>query len=438
MQLISGFSKLTKAEKIDLIFNNYIKNYDFENKSKDIIKSYWHKNNDHQQVFDEFSENTISNFYMPYGVVPNVLLNGEFLCVPMVIEESSVVAAASNSAKFWSSNNREGFFAQVISTEKIGQVHFTWKGCKEDLYKLFNNGIKDLIKEELFKNTSSMRKRGGGIVDVQLVDRTYLLENYFQLKITFETCNAMGANFINSNLELASRILNDKISDDRLDIIMSILSNYTPNCLVRAYVNCPIEKLEDQNLNMSYKKFAQRIYQATIIAKNDIYRATTHNKGIFNGMDAVALATGNDFRAIEACGHAYACKDGNYRSLTDCTIEDDIFTLSLEIPLSLGTVGGLTNLHPLAKFSLTLLNNPDASKLMMVVAAIGLAQNFAALKSLVTTGIQRGHMKMHLINILNSLSVSDYERELVKEHFSKHVVSYKSVKEFIRSLRKYH
>ena len=187
---------------------------------------------------------------------------------------------------------------------------------------------------------------------------------------------------------------------------------------------------------MSAEIFAERFYKAVKISRIDIYRATTHNKGIFNGVDAVVLATGNDFRAIEACGHTYASRHGSYQGLSDCSIEDGIFSFWLEIPLAIGTVGGLTSLHPIAKRSLELLGHPDAAELMAIIAATGLAQNFAAVKSLITTGIQFGHMKLHLRNILHALEATEAETEAAKIHFSDQVVSFAAVRDFLESKRK--
>ena len=194
---------------------------------------------------------------------------------------------------------------------------------------------------------------------------------------------------------------------------MSILSNYVPNCTVRATVSCPVADLEGID-GASGVIFAQKMVQAVAIAKAEPHRAVTHNKGIMNGVDAVVLATGNDFRAIEAGVHAYAAKDGSYSSLTHASIENGVFCFWIELPLALGTVGGLTNLHPLVKWSMAVLQKPSAKQLMEIVAVAGLAQNFAALHSLVTSGIQKGHMKMHLLNILNQLGATETEKvELV-------------------------
>jgi hydroxymethylglutaryl-CoA reductase len=181
--------------------------------------------------------------------------------------------------------------------------------------------------------------------------------------------------------------------------------------------------------------FLEKFIRATRIAEIDIHRAATHNKGIFNGIDSVALATGNDFRAIEAGGHAWAARTGKYRSLTHAELKDGIFTYTLELPLSLGTVGGLTRLHPLADLSLELLGNPRAEQLMMIAAAVGLANNFSAIRSLVTKGIQLGHMKMHLLNILNHYQATEQEKEAAVEYFKTHKVSFSAVSSFLADFR---
>lgn len=437
----SGFSKLSKEKKIDLLVENHFSNNASE--MKHVIESFWHEDKLQQKQFDEFSENTLTNFYFPYGVVPTFKLNGNHYCVPMVTEESSVVAAACRSAKFW--ETRGGFHAKVVGTKKVGQVHFIWKGESQKL-----KGFFDLNKKELFEHTrpltENMEKRGGGVLDLELVDKTTEEKNYYQMMVTFNTCDAMGANFINTVLESIAKkweelILNEaSFIEEEKDvlIIMSILSNYTPDCLVKTWVECEIDELTDPKLEMAPQLFAHKMELAVKVAELDIFRATTHNKGIFNGIDAVVLATGNDFRAVEACGHAYASREGKYKSLTKVEIVNNKFRFSLEIPLSLGTVGGLTRLHPLAKLSLKLLKNPSAEELMMVTAAIGLAQNFGALRSLVTSGIQKGHMKMHLLNILNHFGACDEEKKKALDFFKEQTVSFKAVQDFLKTQRDYH
>ena len=336
---------------------------------------------------------------------------------------------------------RGGFKAEVISTTKIGQVHFIYAGNKENLKNYF-----DFIKPKLFSETDSltknMQKRGGGILDIHLVDKTEKLDNYYQLHATFETLNAMGANFINSCLEQFAKTFKDEaqrfdgFSNDEKDIeiVMSILSNYVPDCLVRAEVSCKVEEFSDNKKN-SGEDFAKKFIQAVHIAEVEPFRAVTHNKGIMNGIDAVVLATGNDFRAVEAGVHAYASRNGSYSSLTHAEIQDGMFKFWMEIPLALGTVGGLTSLHPLAKFSLELLQKPNAKELMQIVAVAGLAQNFAALRSLTTTGIQEGHMKMHLMNMLNQLNATNDEKAKMVQHFKTNIVTHSSVEVALRELR---
>ena len=428
---VAGFSKLSKKEKINWIAKEFFSTPD---EALNIIRNYWNSDEKLQQLHDEFIENTITNFYIPLGVAPNFLINGKYKTIPMAIEESSVVAAASKSAKYWAT--RGGFKATIIDTEKIGQVHFTFNGDAEKLTAFFEE-----IKPKLFSDTQSitknMQQRGGGILDIHLKDKRDLLDNYFQLHATFETKDSMGANFINSCLEQFATTLKDEAQNSDLDIqvIMSILSNYVPNCLVRAEVSCRVEDLTEKNIP-NPQEFAERFIQAVQIAEVEPFRAVTHNKGIMNGVDAVVLATGNDFRAVEAGIHAYASKNGQYASLSHARIEDGIFTFWLEIPLALGTVGGLTSLHPLVKLCLEMLEKPSAPELMQIVAVAGLAQNFAALRSLTTTGIQEGHMKMHLNNIINQFEATEDERELIKKHFKKNTVSHSAVVEFIENIRK--
>lgn len=433
---ISGFSKLSKIDKIKWIVKHFFTEPDVVMHE---LKSYWLADDEQQKVLDGFSENTISNYYMPYGVAPNFVINGKTYCVPMVIEESSVVAAASAAAKFWM--NKGGFKTQIIDTQKVGQVHFSWNGDVEKLRSVFVE-LENILRHEAVHITANMQKRGGGILKIELIDFTEIENDYYQIKATFETCDSMGANFINSVLEQFGRTLTNFVathpifedSERDLTVIMAILSNYTPDCLVRTWVECPIEDLGSFPDGMTAQTFAKKFDKAVRIAQIDPHRATTHNKGIFNGIDAVVLATANDFRAIEACGHTYAARDGQYRSLSNCSIENGRFKFWMDLPLAVGTVGGLTKLHPIAKRSLELLDNPSAQELMGIIAAVGLAQNFSALRSLVTTGIQKGHMKMHLLNILNHLGAKEKEVEKAVAYFKNNAVSFTAVREFLETI----
>ena len=430
---ISGFHKLTKQQKTNWIASNFLENTDLsrdytEGGLFEFLKTFQSDDADFQRIFDGFSENTLANFPMPYGIAPNFLINNKVYAVPMVIEESSVVAAAASGAKYWS--ERGGFHAEVLGTAKVGQVHFTWSGEGDILRGVFDAVKKTLIVESE-PITANMTKRGGGIQGIELIDFTNEEADYYQLRCTFETCDSMGANFINSVLEQFGQTLEWVLAEQtgiEPVIVMCILSNFTPNCLVRAWVECDVADFHHEEAAF----YAEKFRRAVRIARIDPYRAVTHNKGIMNGIDSVVLATANDFRAIEACAHAFAARDGQYRSLSDCSIENGRFRFWIDMPLALGTVGGLTSLHPLARLSLDILGKPSASELMQVIAVVGLAQNFAAVRSLVTTGIQRGHMKMHLTNILNHLAATEAEIAAAQLHFEEKTVSFTAVRTFLK------
>lgn len=432
MQAIQGFSKLSKEEKTDYLLQHYLKDFP---QAEQILSQYLNQDEKLQRLHDEFIENTLTNFYLPFGVAPNFSINNKNYVIPMAIEESSVVAAASKAAKFW--GERGGFKTTVLGTEKIGQVHFNFSGELEELEAFFQQ-VKPKLLESVQSITKNMEKRGGGIRSLDLVNKSEDLANYYQLHVTFETKDAMGANFINSCLEEFAAVLRDEAhlyfqDNATLEIVMSILSNYVPNCLVRAEVSCSVDQLG--KTKEEGQAYAEKFVRAINIAEVEPYRAVTHNKGIMNGIDAVVLATGNDFRAIEAGVHAYAARNGKYSSLTHAKVENGIFTYWIEVPLALGTVGGLTSLHPLVKLALALLQNPSAEELMQIVAVAGLAQNFGAVNSLVTTGIQEGHMKMHLMNILNQFEADAQEREKAVEFFKYNTVTHSAVVNFMNDLR---
>ncbi|MEX0274566.1 MAG: hydroxymethylglutaryl-CoA reductase, degradative [Flavobacteriaceae bacterium] len=433
---IEGFSKLTKEEKINWLVTQYAQDREAAKKT---LATYWNPDQKVQELHDEFIENTLTNFYLPWGIAPNFLINDTLYAIPMAIEESSVVAAASKAAKFW--QHRGGFRTRVLGTEKVGQVHFIYQGERGKLTSFFNT-----VKPRMLSNaepiTQNMRKRGGGITDIELVDKTDVLPGYHQLHCTFETVVAMGANFSNSCLEDFAQTLRKEAerfteftpSERQIEVVMAILSNSVPQCLVRAEVSCPVAELT-QGQTISGAVFAQKMCTAVDIAKVEPFRAVTHNKGIMNGIDAVVLATGNDFRAVEAGAHAFASKNGAYTSLTHASVKNSIFTFWIEVPLALGTVGGLTKLHPLVRLTHEILQNPSAKELMQIAAAVGLAQNFAALQSLVTTGIQQGHMKMHLMNILNQLGANEAEKKQLVGYFKTRTVTHNAVVKAFEALR---
>ena len=429
---IIGFSKLSKQEKIEWICSNYLDN------SKDdieILDKYLNNDIKIQSIHDTFSENTLSNFYFPFSVAPNFLINNKNYCLPMVIEESSVVAAACNSAKFW--YDKGGFRAEVISSEKIGQIHFLFNGEFQKIKKFIDDSKSKLI-DATSKISSKMINRGGGINSINLIDMSRKYNNYYQLSISFNTVDSMGANFINSCLEIITKKMCEEIKiseyltekEKDINIIMSILSNSTPNCIVKANAECKIDEIGEIN-GLNSKEFAEKFFHAVEISKIDLGRAVTNNKGIMNGVDSILISTGNDFRAVEASVHSFACKDGEYKGLTECSIDNNIFSIKLTLPLSIGTVGGITDLHPMVRLSHKLLGKPNSSSLMEIIASAGLAQNFAAIKSLITAGIQKGHMKMHLINLLKKNNATENQIENAKVFFKEKEITSKAVQDFL-------
>ncbi|MGQ1890454.1 hydroxymethylglutaryl-CoA reductase [Thermophagus sp. OGC60D27] len=431
--VLQGFSKLSRKEKIEKLLDAYHLPSDFPNR----LASYRHAAQ--QDLFDDFSENTLSNYFLPFGVAPNFRIDDQWYVVPMVVEESSVVAAASRAASFWAKNG--GFKTTIHGTLKKGHIWFKWNGPGKSLNAL-SQKLNQTLLDAVAPITANMEKRGGGIKEISIIPLPDQ-PSIYQLEVLFETADSMGANFINSCLEEMKEPLkkffhsHDALKQyGEMEIIMAILSNFTTECLVTTKVECPISALKPFAANLSTEQFAEKFKLAMDIAGWDTSRAVTHNKGIFNGTDAVVIATGNDFRAVEAAGHAWAARGGQYRSLSKCNISaDNMFRMELTMPMALGTVGGLTRLHPLAKLAIEMLGNPSARKLMSIAASAGLANNFSAVASLVTTGIQKGHMKLHLSNLLNTEEASQEEKSAAEQYFQNKTVSAKAVKDFLINRR---
>lgn len=432
-EIIHGFSTLNREEKIR-IAASYTSDPAFFSR---MMHLFWEADPEIRNPVPEISENVLSAFCLPYSIAPNFLINNRHYMVPMVTEESSVVAAASSAAKYWWT--RGGFHCHVSQRLKPGNIHFIWKGPVQKIRE-FIHDIHSGLRERVKDFEQSMQNRGGGIREIKLHDLTESLKGYYRLEVLFDTVDAMGANFINTCLEVMAQYIQEQaigkgISED-LEIIMSILSNFTPECLVQCNVSCPVKSLDDGSLGIKGADFARRFSTAIDMAAVDISRAVTNNKGIFNGIDAVLIATGNDFRAVEASGHAWAARNGGYKGLSKTEISSKEFSLSMEIPLSLGVIGGLTTIHPMAKASLALLGKPDARILMMVAASAGLANHFSAIRALITRGIQKGHMKMHLSNLLNQAGANEREKERATEYFKDKTINIVAVRDFISIQRK--
>ena len=327
-------------------------------------------------------ENAIGIMSIPMGIATNFVINGRECVVPMAIEEPSVIAAVSNAAKI--AKVKGGFIAEADDSLMIGQVQVVGLGnVKHAMTKILRN------KKQLLAtaNSNSRSVTAADLQVRQLRDKSpNNMGNMLLVELVIDTKDAMGANTINTMCEaIAPQVA--EITDG--EVVLKILSNYTTRRMVRCRATFDKEQLGGSQI-------VKRILYAYALAYSDAYRAVTHNKGVMNGIDAVALATGQDFRAIEAGAHAYAARDGTYRSLTSWrrTKEGDLAG-GIELPLAVGVVGGVVKSHPTAKFALQILGVRSAKELAMVIAATGLAQNLAALRALSSEGIQAGHMRLH-------------------------------------------
>jgi len=337
---------------------------------------------------DVLVENAVGIYSLPFAIAPNFIIDGDELFMPLVIEEPSVVAAMAHAAKIVRSGG--GFSTGSTRPVMIGQIQLL-DVPYPDAAIIRIEALKPELLAKLDHLHPTIRRLGGGPLDLQVRK----LEDtpagpMLIVHLLMDTRDAMGANAINTAAETLAPEL-EAITEGRS--LLRILSNLSDQR--RAWASCrvPVGALETPEL--PGEEVAQGIFEANAFALADPYRAATHNKGVFNGIDAVALATGQDWRAIEAGGHAWAARDGQYRALTDWYVEDNHLLGYLEMPLAVGTVGGLTKYHPGARLALKLLGSPDARRLSQIMVAAGLAQNLAALRALVTEGIQKGHMALH-------------------------------------------
>lgn len=341
------------------------------------------------ELTDVFIENAVGTFSLPLGVATNFLINGKDVLVPMAVEESSVLAAASHGAKLVRAGG--GFKTSASRPVMTGQVQLFLKNesnfdeillCrKEEILELANRGQDTLIS------------RGGGALDI---DWHYIPELHsVVLHLYIDTRDAMGANIVNTMCERVSTIMPELLP---CEVGLRILTNLTDRRIAKA--ECLVPSTAFDSPEYKGHEVVDRIEKAYLFGYYDVYRATTNNKGIMNGIDPVLIATGNDWRAVEAGAHAWAARDGRYRPLAiwKKTLHGDLHGV-LELPMAVGVVGGVTKLHPTAQASLKLMGNPDASTLAQITVATGLAQNLSALRALASEGIQRGHMGLHRKNL---------------------------------------
>ncbi len=402
---LKGFFKLDRGERVDSI-------REFGELPVDQTRTLGKDGALPFELADLFIENAIGSFPLPLGIGTNFKVNGRDYIVPMAVEESSVVAAASNGARW--AHECGGFQAQCVSNLMIGQIQMLGLDPSHfDTAELTIHRNREIILKMANEVHPRLLMRGGGSRGLEVRKYPHAEVPFFVVHILIDPKDAMGANLVNSVCEKVAPYI-EQITGAKAGL--KILSNLADRRLFKASVKIRPEviALKDAGEEIDGLVVAEKIHEAWVFAHEDCYRATTHNKGIMNGIDPVVIATGNDWRAIESGCHAFAARSGQYRSLSKWFIDSDgMLCGEMEIPLQLGTVGGVTRLHPLAQLSLSILGNPTSQELGCVIASVGLASNLSALRALVTTGIQRGHMKLHAKNLALAAGARGKEVEVI-------------------------
>ncbi|RUR19230.1 hydroxymethylglutaryl-CoA reductase, degradative [Legionella sp. km535] len=350
---------------------------------------------------DKLIENVIGYFQLPLGVATNFNINGRDYVIPLAVEETSIIAALSKSAK-WIRQHGE-INTKIQGDCIIGQIQLAKIHDLQRFSRIFEDNRLNLIKKANEDVAANMVKRGGGVIDLQL--RHLKREDGLDMAVihlTMNSCDAMGANIVNQVLEYLKSPIEQLTGEE---VTMCILSNLNDQKLTTAQV---ILRHVDPVLG-------HKLQEASLFAEMDPYRAATHNKGVMNGIDPVLIATGNDWRAVEAGIHAYAARSGRYQAITKWRYQDDVLTGELTAPIIVGTVGGVTSLHPTAKMCLRMMGISSANQLSQVIAAVGLVQNLGAIKALCTDGIIQGHMKLHIDNLLLVAGAEEDEMPILKE-----------------------
>ena len=418
----NGFSKKSYQERLELLKAQALL-------SPEIQESLEQDEQMSVTVADQLSENVVGTFSLPYSLVPEVLVNGQEYTVPYVTEEPSVVAAASYASKII--KRAGGFTAQVHERQMIGQVALYQVANPEQAQEKIASKKSELL-ELANQAYPSIVKRGGGARDLhveQIKGETDFLVVYLHV----DTQEAMGANMLNTMLEALKPVLEELSQGQSL---MGILSNYATDSLVTASCRIAFRYLSRQK--DQGREIAEKIALASQFAQADPYRATTHNKGIFNGIDAILIATGNDWRAIEAGAHAFASRDGRYQGLSQWTLdlEREELVGEMTLPMPVATKGGSIGLNPRVALSHELLGNPSAKELAQLIVSIGLAQNFAALKALVSTGIQQGHMKLQAKSLALLAGASEVEvAPLVERLIADKTFNLETAQRYLENLR---
>lgn len=393
-ELFRGFSKLSREERFKrLLALGAITHEDINFLKNGGIKDL--------NLADKLIENVIGYFQLPLGVATNFNINGQDYIIPMAVEETSIIAALSKSAK-WIRQCGE-IKTWVEGDCILGQIQLAKVNDFQKFSQIFTEHRSLLIEKANQDVAANMVKRGGGVIDLQL--RQLIREDGADMAVihlTMNSCNAMGANIINQVLEYLKSPIEELTGEE---VTMCILSNLNDQKLTTAQVT----------INTIDPILGQKLQEASLFAEMDSYRAATHNKGVMNGIDPVLIATGNDWRAVEAGVHAYAARDGRYQAITRWRYQDGVLVGQLTAPIIVGTIGGVTSLHPTAKMCLRMMNITSANELSQVIAAVGLVQNLGAIKALCTEGIIQGHMKLHIDNLLLAAGANEMEMPELKE-----------------------
>lgn len=394
-QLFQGFSKLGREERFERL-------YELGALSGEDIDFLRQGGVQNTLLADKLIENVIGYFQLPLGVATNFRIDGQDYVIPLAVEETSIIAALSKTAKWI---RQQGEITTKVDGDCIlGQIQLAKIKDFQRFSTIFNENKQFFIEKANKDVAYNMVKRGGGVIDLQL--RHLSREDGGDMAVVhllMNSCDAMGANIINQVLEYLKTPLEQLTGEQ---VTMCILSNLNDQKLTTATVT--IRDVEPS--------LGERLQEASLFAETDPYRAATHNKGVMNGIDPVLIATGNDWRAVEAGMHAYACRNGRYQAITHWRYQDGLLTGQLTAPIIVGTVGGVTALHPMAKLCLRMMGVESANHLSRILAAVGLVQNLGAIKALCTEGIIQGHMKLHIDNLLLGAGASDSEIPELKEH----------------------
>ncbi|EGP94427.1 hydroxymethylglutaryl-CoA reductase, degradative [Nitrosarchaeum koreense] len=413
---ISKFFEKTRKERLDIVGNFA----DLSSEELEILQ-----NNDGGISFekaDKMIENAIGIFSLPLGIATSFKINGKDYLIPMVIEEPSVIAAASKGAKI--ARIKGGFKATSDESYSIGQIQVLDVDIDLAIKKIQETSEEIISLANSKSTTLSKMNKGTKEVSCKIIDTDF--GKMLIVELLIDVGDAMGANVTNTMCEAVSPLL-DKITGGRT--LLRILSNYSTRRIAKATA------IFDKN-EIGGEDVVDDIVLAYQFANNDVYRAVTHNKGIMNGIIAVANATGQDSRAIEAAANAYAARSGSYRSLSNWTKDNDGNLVgSLELPLSVGTVGGIANVHPIAKICMKILKVKSAQELACIMAATGLSQNYSAIRALSTEGIQKGHMRLHARNLASAAGAKpDQIDEIVQKMIEQKQISLDKAKEILQSL----